>query len=197
MKNLIKAVLQVMKEVKSIDKSLNVGTGNSSYKGVADKDVKNIIGTSMQKNGLVIFPIDIEETTDVNRWKEDSKWGIKQKQSVFTKVTTTYLLAHESGESVKIKGYGHGVDTQDKGAGKSTTYALKYALLYQFLTPTGHIDDADKEHSDVKDIPQKPVLDVGDGAFEQAKNWIANGGELKKVLEKYDLTDNAKKDLKL
>src|SRR5699024_4002027 len=156
MKNLIKAVLQVMKEVKSIDKSLNVGTGNSSYKGVADKDVKNIIGTSMQKNGLVIFPIDIEETTDVNRWKEDSKWGIKQKQSVFTKVTTTYLLAHESGEPVKIKGYGHGVDTQDKGAGNSTTYALKYALLYQFLTPTGHIDDADKEHSDVKDIPQKP-----------------------------------------
>jgi len=55
---------------------------------------------------------------------------------------------HESGESKEISGYGHGVDPQDKGAGKATTYALKYALLYTFLVPTGSIDDADKTHSD-------------------------------------------------
>ena len=38
--NLAKAVIAVMKEVKGIDKTLNVGTGQSSYKGVSDKDVK-------------------------------------------------------------------------------------------------------------------------------------------------------------
>jgi len=52
-----------------------------------------------------------------------------------------------------VAGYGHGIDTQDKGAGKATTYALKYTLLYLFLVPTGKIDDADNDHSDEKEIP--------------------------------------------
>ncbi len=154
MKNLAKAVLNVMKDVKSIDKSMNVGSGNSSYKGVADKDVKQIIGKSMEENGLVILPIEVEPTTQVARWEEETQWGKKQKQSVFTEVKTKYLLLHESGESQVLSGYGHGVDSQDKGAGKATTYALKYALLYAFLVPTGKIDDADTTNSN--DITPPP-----------------------------------------
>lgn len=61
---------------------------------------------------------------------------------------------HTSGEYLTISGYGHGVDTQDKGAGKATTYALKYALLYTFLVPTGKIDDTDKDHSEDKEVPK-------------------------------------------
>ena len=44
-------------------------------------------------------------------------------------VKTKYLLLHESGESLELAGYGHGIDSQDKGAGKATTYAMKNALL--------------------------------------------------------------------
>ena len=51
----------------------------------------------------------------------------KSKQSVFTDAHTKYLLLHTSGESIELSGYGQGVDTQDKGAGKATTYALKNA----------------------------------------------------------------------
>jgi hypothetical protein len=57
MKNLIKAVVAVSSEVRNIEKNLNVGTGNFGYKGIADKDVKNVIGKAMIKNGLAIFPI--------------------------------------------------------------------------------------------------------------------------------------------
>ena len=145
--NLYKAIINVMKSVKNIDKSMTVGTGNSSYKGVADKDVKQIIGKAMEDNGLAILPIGIESKVSIDRWEEESNYGKKTKQSAFTEVTTKYLLIHESGESEEIVGYGHGVDTQDKGAGKATTYALKYALLYTFMVPTGKIDDADNEHS--------------------------------------------------
>jgi hypothetical protein len=87
----------------------------------------------------------------VSRWEEKNNYGTKMKQSVFTEVKTTYLLIHTSGESIELAGYGHGVDSQDKGAGKATTYALKYALLYSFLVPTGSIDDADSTHSDEYD----------------------------------------------
>ncbi len=156
--NLVQAVLNVMDAVKNIDKNLNVGAGGSSYKGVADKDVKQALGKAMKDNGLIAIPISIEPTLRIDRWEEDAgKYGIKQKQSVFTEVLTKYKLIHISGESMEIVGYGHGVDSQDKSAGKATTYALKNALLYTFLVPTGAIDDTDTEHSESKPVPKKPV----------------------------------------
>lgn len=158
--NLAKAIIAVMSSVKGVEKSMTVGTGSNSYKGVADKDVKQIVGEAMEKNGLCIIPIGVEAKTQIDRWEEIDQYSkvagaTKQKQSVFTEVTTKYLLLHESGESIELMGYGHGIDAQDKGAGKATTYALKYALLYAFLVPTGKIDDADDTHSD--DLPVKPA----------------------------------------
>ncbi len=157
MTNLIKAVLEVMKDVKGIDKALDVGTGKGSYKGVADKDVKKIIGESMQKHGLIILPTSVEPKTTLSEWDQEETWNnqtsMKHKSSVLTEVVTKYLLLHDSGESIELSGYGHGVDSQDKSAGKATTYALKNTLLYTFLVPTGAIDDTDSVHSN--DLPQK------------------------------------------
>lgn len=159
MKNLVKAMLAVMADVENIDKNMNVGAGAHSYKGVSDKDVKIAVGKAMQKHGLVLFPISVEPTIKIDRWEEDTyyngnKNGVKTKQSVFTEVITEYLLMHESGESQIIKGYGHGVDSMDKSAGKATTYALKNALLYTFLVPTGAIDDTDKTNSEDAPVPE-------------------------------------------
>jgi hypothetical protein len=188
MKNLIKAVLSVMDEVKGIDKTMNVGTGSSSYKGVSDKEVKKIIGQSMKKNGLVIFPIDVQPKTTIERWEESGQFGNKTKQSVFTEVNTTYLLCHESGESIQLSGYGHGTDSQDKASGKATTYALKYALLYTFLVPTGTIDDADNTHSNDIKIPTKPNLTQA--IFDKMYDAVQNGkkDEVKKALDKYTIS---------
>jgi hypothetical protein len=159
MTNLINAVLAVMEEVKSIDKNLSVGTGAATYKGVADKDVKLQIGQAMQKHGLIIVTKDIQPNSEMSEWDQQETYNgqtqIKHKTLVFTKVKTIYTLYHESGESLDIVGYGHGVDSQDKSAGKATTYALKYALLNTFLVPTGDIDDTDTQHSD--SLPQKPA----------------------------------------
>lgn len=179
MKNqeLTKAIIAVMQSVKGVEKSLTVGSGNNSYKGVSDKDVKQIIGKAMSENGLTIVPIQIEPKIKVDRWTETQFWNQreveKQKQSVFTEVKVTYLLMHESGESMEIVGYGHGIDSQDKSAGKATTYALKYALLYTFLVPTGAIDDADVSHSDEAPQPttiKKVTLD--DERFDSALKQI-------------------------
>jgi hypothetical protein len=149
-KQITKAILKVMEAVKGIDKSMTVGNGMNSYKGVPDQEVKKIIGEAMKSNGLCMIPISVKPTTKIERWEENSRI----KQSIFTEVETSYLLLHESGESLEISGYGHGTDTQDKGAGKATTYALKYALLYTFLVPTIKIDDTDATHSDELPTPQ-------------------------------------------
>jgi hypothetical protein len=160
MKNIAKAIIQVMAEVKGMEKNSRVGTGQSSYDGTKDQDVKEVFNNALQKNGLCILPIDIQESTQIDRWEESSQYGNKQKQSVFTKVNVKYMLLHESGESIELAGYGHGIDAQDKGAGKATTYALKNCLLYTFLTPVGKIDDTDVKHSNDIEVVQKSVPKV-------------------------------------
>ena len=197
--NIAKAIIEVMKAVKGIDKSMVIGTGNSSYKGVPDQEVKKIIGDAMAANGLCILPIGITPKIQIDRWEQEEFFngksnGIKTKQSVFTEVTSRYLLLHESGESIELEGYGHGIDSQDKGAGKATTYALKYTLLYTFLVPTGKIDDADNIHSDNIPTPvtapkqvAKPFLDPQsdkwNGAIKSLKEGKTTIDKIEKVYQ--------------
>ncbi len=157
MENLAKAIIAVMQEVKGIEKTMTIGSGQNSYKGVPDQEVKKVIGDSMAKNGLCLLPLEVNATERIDRWEVEYNGTKQQKQSVFVSATTKYLLLHTSGESQVVSGYGNGIDTQDKGAGKATTYALKYLLLYLFLVPTGKIDDADNTHSDNIPTPQKKV----------------------------------------
>jgi len=155
MENIAKAIIKVMQTVKGMEKNSRVGKGTKgAYDGTKDKDVKEIMNKALAENGLCILPIGVTAKSKVSRWTEDTNYGVKQKQSIFTEVVTKYLLLHESGESIELAGYGHGVDSQDKGAGKATTYALKNCLLYMFLTPVGKIDDTDTTHSQEQSVPQ-------------------------------------------
>ena len=191
------AILNVMKDVKNIEKSMTVGAGNSAYKGVSDKDVKYIVGKAMEKHNLIILPIDIEPKLTIERWEEEAfdnyqkKNVTKQKQLVFTEVITTYRIFHTLTEKfVDVKGYGHGVDSQDKSAGKATTYALKYALLYSFLIPTGDIDDTDKTHSIEVATPIKvQKIECDAPTFETIKQAIIDGKRtIEQAKEKFIFT---------
>lgn len=142
-KTLAEAIIRVMADVRNIAKGSTVGSGNNSFKAVSDKDVKEILRKAMIKHGLAIIPKSIDAKTHIERWEETNNYGTRTKQQVFVEAKTVYTLMHVSGETRDIEGYGHGIDPQDKAAGKATTYALKYALLYLFLVPTGDIDDAD------------------------------------------------------
>jgi len=137
-----------------MEKNSKVGSGNYGYNGTKDQDVKEVFNEALSKNGLCMMPIDIDDSTQVDRWEE----GGRSKQSIFTKVKVKYLLLHDSGESIEIAGYGHGVDNQDKGAGKATTYAMKNALLYTFLTPVGKIDDTETTHSNDIEAPKLELI---------------------------------------
>lgn len=157
MKNISLAIIEVMKEIEWVAKAMTVWKWDNSYKWVADKDVKQALRDSMTKNWLSLLPTDIESKIQIDRWEEEDPYSksvpkaMKAKQSVFTEVSTKYILLHTSGESITLAGYWQGVDTQDKGAGKATTYALKNTLLNMFLIPTGV--DTEDTHSDEYDVP--------------------------------------------
>lgn len=153
MKNIAQSILNVMNEVNNIEKKMNVGSGSFTYKAISDSMVRSQIKDAMVKNGLMIVPTGVSAKTTTDRWDE----GGKSKQSILTEATTTYLLIHESGESIPLAGYGQGVDTQDKGAGKATTYALKNVLLDTFLVIKGEDMDTDKTHSDDLPVPPRTV----------------------------------------
>lgn len=184
---LIKAILAVMKEVKGIEKNLNVGDGRMSYKGVADQDVKETVGKAMAKHGLVLIPTKIEPSTTTDTWEEKSQYGDRTRRQVFTEVKTTYLLMHEGGGAIEIQGYGHGVDSQDKSAGKATTYALKYALLYTFLVPTGDIDDADTQHSDNLPVSKakKPAATASETVVKTIQSLLRQTGKTEAEICKF------------
>jgi len=199
MKQIAAAIIAVMKEVKGMEKNSRVGTGNSSYDGTKDQDVKEVMNKAMANNGLCILPISIEPKTTLSRWEETDPWSKatpkakKTKQSILTEVVTKYLLLHESGESIELSGYGHGVDSQDKGAGKATTYALKNCLLYMFLTPVGKIDDTDITHSESIATPQKEKVDkrtfLIEGKVNQVIDWaIEKKWTIARVEKNYKIT---------
>jgi len=60
MKNLNKAILEVMKAVNGIEKNTKVGFGQSSYKGVSDQDVKRAFKKALIDAELVIVPTGID-----------------------------------------------------------------------------------------------------------------------------------------
>lgn len=198
MKNIGKAILKVMKDVKGMEKNSNVGSGRNSYNGTKDQDVKEVFNTALVKHGLVILPTGIKEETQIDRWTQEYNGQPQQKQSIFTKVQTTYLLLHaESGESIELSGYGHGIDPQDKGAGKATTYALKNCLLYTFLTPVGKIDDTDTTHSDDIKTPvkAKPILQAGSKEYKDVFVGLQNGFTMDQVKGKYQVSKEIESQL--
>ena len=177
MKQLTKAILKVMAEVKNIEKNMKVGSGSYAYNGVKDFDVKLAFNEAMSKAGLTCIPIDIQEETQLDRWTDNGR----TKQQIFCKVKTKYLLLHESGESIEIAGYGHGTDNQDKASGKAQTYALKNALLYTFLTPVGKLEDTDSVHSQTLEIPQ-PKFDDELPVQQPKKKKVKTLEQLEKIV---------------
>ena len=202
MKELIEAVNKVMSSVENVDKSMTIGSGQNAYKGVSDKDVKLLFNKAMRDNGLAIFTTKIEPTTTVERWEAVDPWSkstpkdVKMYQSVFTEVLVTYELHHVSGQSIQLQGYGQGIDPQDKSAGKATTYALKYTLLYNFLVATGHIDDTDSTHSDsiptqqTKATPKSDTkwLNPKTPEWDAAIKFLADGGAMSDIKKKYAIS---------
>lgn len=206
MKEISKAIIAVMQEVKGMERNSNVGSGKNSYNGTKDQDVKEVFNTALANNGLCILPTDIQEETQIDRWEQEEIWngksnGMKQKQSVFTKVKTKYLLLHTSGESIELAGYGHGADSQDKGAGKATTYALKNCLLYTFLTPVGKIDDTETTHSNdievkpvKKPVENKPALIVNSKPFH---GGISKKTSIKEMSKYFEISEEVKTEYSL
>jgi len=161
-KNLFQKILDISTDVRSIEKNMTVGSGNYSYKAVSDLAVTIAVKTAEEKHGVVSIPIRQElVSSEVYRsTKKETYNGKETEKETFTyvdniKMTVRFINVNDPSEFVDVETYGKGIDTGDKGFGKASTYARKYALLNAYKIATG--DDPDKDASPEDGNHGKPV----------------------------------------
>ena len=143
---LAEKLFNVMKDATALEKSMTVGKGNYQYQAVPEKQVLNMAKPLYLKYRLIIKPTDAKLTEEVTF--HDGK------MRAVTQVKKYYdIIDVDTGEGTRVVGIGNGADTQDKGAGKASTYSYKDALCKTHMMFSG--DDTDNIHSD--DIDRTPI----------------------------------------
>jgi hypothetical protein len=85
------------------------------------------------RTGLIFYPLDGSEkwVTNGNRFE--------------LKLAVRIQNIDEPDDNVDVLGFGYGIDPGDKGPGKATSYAVKYALLKALGLETGDDPDQDQD----------------------------------------------------
>lgn len=199
--NLHQKINAIMADVTYIYKDGQISFGSTKYRAVTEEQVLSIIRPHLIKHHIVIYPVELK----IEREQQVTPDG-----KVLPQITTANMLfkvvdADNPEDFIIVASAGQGSDTQDKGAGKSITYAEKYALLKMFLVPTG--DDPDKISSAELDAMQESqqvnravlnsqILTLGGGDLERVNVFI------RRVLKRDDadldtITDDEAKRVKV
>ena len=142
--NIYRRISAVSAEVGKVAMTLNVSTGNGSYKAISINDVVDNLIPVVTKYRLAILPGE-KEIIEQEQIKTTSKYGDKTQFYIRLKATYTVVNIDKPEEKISAVGFGDGIDSGDKATGKANTYARKYALIDLFNLSKG--DDPDREAS--------------------------------------------------
>lgn len=159
-KNLFQKIQDVSNDVMSISKDMVVGQGNYAYKAVSDFDVTLAVKKAEIKHGIISIPVkqDVINSEILKTIKKNGDEGYTFVDTL--KLTLRIVNIENPSEFIEIESYGKGVDSGDKGLGKASTYARKYALLNAYKIATGEDPDAEKseDHRSVKTPSERRVV---------------------------------------
>lgn len=122
-------MFNVMTDVDKIIKDLDVKFKEVKYKGISHDQVTEMIRKQLLKQKLLSIVRIISHTQDGNRTEVD--------------IEVEFVDIEAPDSSIKVRGFGYGIDTQDKGPGKAISYAVKYVYLKTFCLLTG--DDPERD----------------------------------------------------
>jgi hypothetical protein len=129
-----------------VAKNLNVSTGGSTYKAVAEGDVLNAVKAVEAEYGIYSYPVNrdiVDQDVLIGKKKDGSE---SRSQYLRLRITYRFVNIDQPSEFVETISYGDGIDSGDKAPGKAMTYADKYALMKAYKIETG--DDPDKDASE-------------------------------------------------
>lgn len=146
--NIFEKLSLITSELGTVQKNLNVSTGNGSYKAVSERDILDAIKPIEEKYRVFSYPYqrNILDTQLITK-KTEFKGQTKETNSFMIRLEVIYRFVNidKPDEFIEIASYGDGIDTGDKAPGKCMTYADKYALMKCYKISTG--DDPDQEAS--------------------------------------------------
>lgn len=147
--NIFEKIQAVSNEVRNVEKNLVVGTGNNAYKAVGDLDVVMKVKEAETKFRIVTIPVRQELVKSEIVRVIGSNGYEKLTYSDIVKMTVKIVNLDNTSETLEIESFGRGLDAGDKGFGKASTYARKYALLNAYKIATGEDPDANKSEQQV------------------------------------------------
>lgn len=179
--NIYQKIQLVSNEVRNIEKDIQVGSGNYGYKAVSDLAVTLAIKDAETKHGIISIPIK-QELVNSEVITTIKKNGDEGRTFVDTiKMTIVIVNLDDPKEEIFVESFGKGVDSGDKGFGKASTYARKYALLNAYKIATGEDPDANKSE-EIKS-PSTP-----DEKRVMITNYLDNNLEtLQKLLQHFNV----------
>jgi hypothetical protein len=147
--NLYEKIQAVSSKIKNIEKNLQVGTGSYSYKAVSDIDVVIAVKEAEEEFRLVSIPIkqELVNSEVIRTLNKDNRENLTYVDNI--KMTLRITDLDDITMFIDIETYGKGIDSSDKGFGKASTYARKYALLNAYKIATG--SDPDQAKSEQKE----------------------------------------------
>lgn len=157
--NIYQKIQAVSDEVRNVEKNISVSTGNGGgYKAVADIDVLVKVKEAEKKYGLISIPVkqelvksEVVRTAGNNGYEKITYVDI-------VKMTLRIVNIDNTSETVEVESFGRGLDAGDKGFGKASTYARKYALLNAYKIATGQDPDEKASEQQVA-LTQSDVRD--------------------------------------
>ena len=151
--NLYQKIQAVSIEINNISKNMQVGNANYGYKAVSELDVVLAVKKAEKKFGLVSIPItqELVKSEVIKVLKEKGGESINYVDIV--KMTLRIVDLDNSDSFIDIESFGRGLDSGDKGFGKASTYARKYALLNAYKIATGEDPENDKSKAQMSAEP--------------------------------------------
>jgi len=157
--NLYQKIQAVADKVVSIEKDMVVGKGNYAYKAVSDLSVTKKVKEAETEYKLISIPVGQKLLHHETIRTQD---GEKEKitYSFIIELTTRFINLENTADFIEVVSFGHGLDSGDKGFGKASTYARKYALLNAYKIATGEDPDqeASKSQSSLKENEIKDAV---------------------------------------
>ena len=182
--NLYQKIQMVSDEIKNIEKKTEVKvTQTSSYKAVADIDVLLAVKKAETKYGLLSIPVKQELVKSEQVLKQDRNGYTSVTFADIVKMTVRIVnVDNPKDDPIEIESFGRGLDSGDKGFGKASTYARKYALLNAYKIATG--EDPDEQAS------QQISVATIDEKRNAVINYMLNNADFgQNVLQHFNLGD--------
>lgn len=178
--NIFEKIQAASEAVRNVEKNIVVGTGNSSYKAVSDIDVLMKVKEAEKQYRIVSIPVR-QELVKSEIVRVIGQGGYEKiTYADIVKMTVKIINIDNTSETVEIESFGRGLDAGDKGFGKASTYARKYALLNAYKIATGEDPDQNKS--------EQQVALTKDELKEKVMNYLLkNASYCNSILSYYNL----------